>query len=63
VLSDGGVDESPGFSPNGRMILYASDRRGRGILSAISSDGRVKQRFTEDSGDVREPAWSPTVNK
>jgi TolB protein len=63
VLSDGGVDESPGYSPNGRMILYASDNRGRGILSAISSDGRVKQRFTEDSGDVREPAWSPLVSK
>lgn len=63
VLSDGGVDESPGYSPNGRMILFASDMRGRGILSAVSSDGRVKQRFTEDSGDVREPAWSPLVSK
>ena len=63
VLSDGGVDESPSFAPNGRMILYASDNRGRGILGAISSDGRVKQRFTEDSGDVREPAWGPIVSK
>lgn len=63
VLSDGGVDESPVFSPNGRMILYASDVRGRGILGAISSDGRVKQRFTEDAGDIREPAWGPIVSK
>jgi TolB protein len=63
VLSDGGVDESPGFSPNGRMILYASDIRGRGILGAISSDGRVRQRFTEDAGDIREPAWGPLVSK
>jgi TolB protein len=63
VLSDGGVDESPGFSPNGRMILYASEIGGRGILAAISSDGRVKQRFTEDAGDIREPAWGPLVSK
>ncbi|HTE16299.1 MAG TPA: Tol-Pal system beta propeller repeat protein TolB [Burkholderiales bacterium] len=63
VLTDGGVDESPGYSPNGRMILYASDIRGRGILGAISSDGRVKQRFTEDTGDIREPAWGPIVSK
>ncbi len=63
VLSDGGVDESPGYSPNGRMILYASEIRGRGILGAISSDGRVKQRFTEDTGDIREPAWGPSVSK
>ena len=63
VLSEGGVDESPSFAPNGRMILYASEVRGRGILAAVSSDGRVKQRFTEDAGDIREPAWGPIVNK
>jgi TolB protein len=63
VLSEGGVDESPSFAPNGRMILYASEIRGRGILAAVSSDGRVKQRFTEDAGDIREPAWGPIVNK
>jgi TolB protein len=59
VLTDGTVDESPTFAPNGRMILYATEVRGRGILSAVSSDGRVKQRLTTNTGDVREPAWGP----
>ena len=63
VLTDGAVDESPSFAPNGRMILYASEVRGRGILAAVSSDGRVKQRFTETGGDVREPAWGPLINR
>ena len=63
VLTEGGVDESPSYAPNGRMILYASQVRGRGILAAVSSDGRVKQRFIEDAGDVREPAWGPIVNQ
>ncbi len=63
VLSDGGIDESPSFAPNGKTILYATEVRGRGILAAVSSDGRIKQRFTADVGDVREPAWSPVVNK
>jgi len=58
-LTDGLVDESPSFAPNGRMILYASQQGGRGILAAVSSDGRVKQRITIQSGDVREPAWGP----
>lgn len=61
LLTDGGVDESPSFAPNGRMILYASEVRGRGILAAVSSDGRVKQRFTDTAGDVREPAWGPLI--
>ncbi len=59
VLTDGGADESPSFAPNGRMILYATEVRGRGILSAVSSDGRVKQSLIADAGDVREPAWGP----
>ena len=59
VLTDGALDESPTFAPNGRMILYATQVGGRGILSAVSSDGRVKQRLTADTGDVREPAWGP----
>lgn len=63
VLTDGGIDESPSFAPNGKMILYATVVRERGILAAVSSDGRVKQRFTEDAGDVREPSWGPLVNK
>lgn len=59
VLSNGALDESPTFAPNGRMILYASEVGGRGILAAVSSDGRVKQRLSAQSGDVREPAWAP----
>ena len=59
ALTEGTVDESPSFAPNGKMILYASQVGGRGILAAVSSDGRVKQRLTSESGDVREPAWGP----
>lgn len=61
LLTEGGIDESPSYAANGRLIVYASVVGGRGILSAVSSDGRVKQRLTEYSGDVREPAWGPLV--
>jgi len=63
LLTDGRVDESPSFAPNGRMILYAANLGSRGILAAVSSDGRVKQRFLENAGDVREPAWGPALKK
>ena len=59
LLTENGVDESPSFAPNGRIILYATEVKGRGILAAVSSDGRVRQRFSAESGDVREPAWGP----
>jgi TolB protein len=59
VLTDGRLDESPSFAPNGSMILYASTEGNRGLLYAVSVDGRTKQRLTLTEGDVREPAWSP----
>ena len=59
LLTENGVDESPSFAPNGRIILYATEINGRGILAAVSSDGRVRQRFSAEAGDVREPAWGP----
>ena len=59
VLTENGIDESPSFAPNGRIILYATEIRGRGILAAVSSDGRVRQRLSAEIGDVREPAWGP----
>jgi TolB protein len=41
------------------MILYATERGGRGVLASVSSDGRVRQLLKFQEGDVREPAWSP----
>ena len=57
--SDTARDESPSFAPNGRMILYATNVGGKGTLAAVSTDGRVKQRLTDNGGDVREPSWGP----
>ncbi len=61
ILTDSDKDESPSFAPNGRMILLATVIAGRGVLSAVSADGRVKQRLSVSAGDVREPAWGPFV--
>jgi len=59
LLTEGPRDESPSFAPNGHMLLYATDVAGRGVLAAVSSDGRVQQRLTVQTADIREPAWGP----
>ena len=59
LLSPGSLDESPSFAPNGAMVLYAAREGRRGVLYAVSADGRVRQRLVLAEGDVREPAWSP----
>ena len=62
VLTDGSLDESPSFAPNGSMVIFATTtKRGRGELAAVSVDGSVKQSLAYED-EVREPSWSP-INK
>lgn len=57
ILTDGPLDESPSFAPNGSIILYAEGQKA--ALAAVSADGRFKQRLAAMEEEVREPAWSP----
>jgi TolB protein len=59
ILSNGRLDESPSFAPNGADVIYASRDGGRGVLALVSIDGRIQQRLAASAGEVREPAWSP----
>jgi TolB protein len=63
ILTDGSLDEAPSFAPNGSMIIYATSVGGRGVLVAVSADGRFRQRLTLSGGDVREPVWSPVLRR
>lgn len=59
VLTQGALDESPSFAPNGETLIYATRHEERGVLATVTTDGRIHQRISSVDGEVREPAWSP----
>jgi TolB protein len=64
VLTQGRQDESPSFAPNGDLLIYATQERGRGVLANVTTDGRTGPRLLDaGGGDVREPVWAPFVQK
>lgn len=63
LLTEGGWEKRPSFSPNGKLVLFASEAQSRGILATVSSDGRVKQKMIPQAGDIREPVWGPFLKQ
>jgi len=59
ILTSGGWEKKPSFAPNGKLVLFAAESQGRGILATVSSDGKVKQKMVAQYGDIREPTWGP----
>lgn len=59
ILSTGQQDESPSFSPNSEILIYATRANGNGVLETVSADGLIRQRRSSGRADVREPVWSP----
>ena len=58
-ITETGSDESPSFSPNSKLIVYATTVQGREALMTSTLDGKIKARLTGQSGDIREPHWGP----
>ncbi len=62
-LTQASLDESPSIAPNSAMLIYATLYGGRGILAAVSVDAGTRYLMPSRFGDVREPAWSPFLDR
>lgn len=62
LLTDGPLDESPSFAPNGRALIFgAGTSSGRG-LGVYFIDSGVLRLLRAPEGILREPAWGPHEN-
>jgi TolB protein len=52
-------EESPRFSPDGKLVLWVSTRDGNPDLYTVSADGKDVKRLTNDPAYDLHPAWRP----
>lgn len=77
LTTNPGIDKDPAWSPNGDVILFASDQANRIVVTetgtkpdpglteifSITPDGATILQLTDAAGSSFAPAWSPTGEK
>ncbi len=57
VVSRGFTDETPRFSPNGKMLIFTSVSGNKSVLKIVNVDGTGTNTLST-SGQIRDPDWS-----
>jgi len=59
IVDDASFDADPSFAPNGKSILFVSDRDGNAEIYSERLDTREVLRLTNDPGHDSHPSYSP----
>jgi hypothetical protein len=59
LTSEPGENTAPAWSPDGRRIVFVSDRDGNKEIYAMNADGSKPMNLTRHESDDWTPAWSP----
>ena len=59
LTQSSGIDTGPSYAPDGRQIVFESDREGTQQLYVMNADGSGVQRISSGDGRYSTPVWSP----
>lgn len=54
-------NETPDWSPDGRLIVFSSRRTGRSEIFIMNADGTGVEKITDLPGQASHPTWSPRL--
>ena len=60
LITDGGSDSFPAWSPNGRTIAFSRDQGGNVDIYTVNVDGTNLQRLTDAEGPDTLPIYTPS---
>ena len=59
LTCDQGKNEDPCWSPDGRYIMFSSNRTGHYHIYIMTANGRNQTQITTMKGDQTSPSWAP----
>jgi TolB protein len=59
LTEDHGKNEDPCWSPDGRYIVFSSNRTGAYKLYIMNANGQNQRKITSFSGNHTSPSWAP----
>ena len=59
ITNSPSIDTSPSFSPDGKQIVFNSDRGGSQQIYVMDEKGRGVKRISFGKGRYATPVWSP----
>jgi TolB protein len=59
LTNSNAIDTAPSFSPDGRQLVFESDRGGSQQIYIMGADGAGVQRISFGQGRYSTPVWSP----
>jgi Tol biopolymer transport system component len=57
LTTDPARDADPAWAPDGRRLVFVSDRDGNPELYLMAPDGTAQTRITNDPGNDLVPTW------
>ena len=57
VITKGGSDFQPAFSPDGKKITFTKERGGKRDVYAMKAEGSHQKRLTSDPAFYQGPDW------
>lgn len=61
ILTENGLDDSPSFAPDNRLVVYGTRQGGGQGLRIQSIDSKIQWRIPAQQGEIKSPAWSPIL--
>ena len=59
LTNDKAIDTAPCYSPDGRQIVFETDRDGSRQIYVMDADGANPHRISHGQGSYSTPVWSP----